>query len=266
MTTTAAATGSAEKWGPLWGARAADWEQVELRQAPVYEEALRRLDVSAGERVLDIGCGAGVYLRLAADRGAHVTGIDASEALVARARAHVPEGDIRVGDMQALPFGDDVFDAVGGLTSFFFAADMVAALREAGRVARPGAPVLIGVWGAPERNDIERMKVVAREFMPPPPPGSAPPHALAVPGALEAMAAEAGLTPEQAFDVSWPFHYPDGETMARELMSPAGLSLLVGPERDPEVRTRIVEALAPCRRDDGSYRLEAEMRMLIARA
>jgi hypothetical protein len=45
-----------------------------------------------------------------------------------------------------------------GFNSFFFAADMVAALREARRVAKPGAPVVIQVWGWPERCDIEAMK------------------------------------------------------------------------------------------------------------
>ena len=49
----------------------------------------------------------------------------------------MPEADLRLGDLQTLPFADDAFDLVTGFTSFFFAEDMVAALREAGRVARP---------------------------------------------------------------------------------------------------------------------------------
>ncbi len=44
---------------------------------------------------------------------------------------------------------------------------MVAALREAGRVAKPGAPVVIQVWGAHERCDLEAMKQIARPFFPP---------------------------------------------------------------------------------------------------
>jgi len=50
--------------------------------------------------------------------------------------------------MEDLPWEDDTFDLVTGFNSFFFATDMIAALREAGRVARPGAPVVIQVWGA----------------------------------------------------------------------------------------------------------------------
>ena len=126
--------------------------------------------------MLDVCCGSGVFLRLAADRGAKPYGIDASEALVAVARSRVPEADARVGELERLPYADDTFDLVTGFTSFF-AADMVAALREAGRVARPGAPVVIQVWGRPENCALEAMTRVVRRFMPKPPPDApAPPE------------------------------------------------------------------------------------------
>ena len=147
-------TASAERWGALWGARADDWAPTEEQQIPGYEEAIMRVGLDAGQRVLDIGCGTGVFLRLATERGALPFGIDASEALLELARNRVPDAELRLGDMQFLPYGDDSFDLVTGFTSFFFAADLVAALREAGRVAKPGAPVVIQVWGPPERCDL----------------------------------------------------------------------------------------------------------------
>jgi len=159
-------SGSAHRWGPVWGARAHDWAASEGRQVPTYEEAIRRVGIGAGQRVLELGCGSGVFLRLAADRGAEVFGLDASEALIELARSRVPEADLRVGDMQFLPFADDVFDVVAGFNAFFFAADMVAALREAGRVAIPGAPVVIQVWGRPEHCEMEAMKAVVRPSCP----------------------------------------------------------------------------------------------------
>src|SRR5919198_264659 len=100
-------TGSAERWGPLWGARAEDWAANEEQQVPTYEEALRRVDLGPGQRVLDIGCGAGTFLRLVADRGAKPCGLDASQALIELARRRVPEADLRVGGMGGLPFDDD---------------------------------------------------------------------------------------------------------------------------------------------------------------
>ena len=129
---------SARHWGALWGDRPRAWARNEEQQTPVYEQALRDVGLEPGDAVLDAGCGTGVFLRLCADRGAHVTGIDASEGLLEIARERVPEADLRLGDLQTLPYADDAFDLVTGFTSFFFAEDMVAALREAGRVARPG--------------------------------------------------------------------------------------------------------------------------------
>jgi hypothetical protein len=56
---------------------------------------------------------------------------------------------------------------------FFFANDMVAALREAGRVAKPAAPVVIQVWGPYERRDLEAMMKIAHPYLPPRPPDAA---------------------------------------------------------------------------------------------
>ena len=125
--------------------------------------------------MLDVGCGVGAFLRLVADRGGEPFGLDASEALIdVRAHGDSPDADLRVGEMEALPYDDDTFDLVTGFNSFFFANDMVAALREAGRVAKPGAPVVIQVWGAHERCDLEAMKQIARPFLPPRPPDAPP--------------------------------------------------------------------------------------------
>jgi SAM-dependent methyltransferase len=265
MTSTTRRAGSAERWGRLWGARPRDWAASEDQQVATYEEALGRVPIEPGQRVLDIGCGAGAFLRLAADRGATVFGLDASEALVELARARVPDADLRVGDMQSLPYDDDAFDLVTGFNSFFFADDMTAALREARRVARPGAPVVIQVWGDPERCQLEAMKVVVRPFMPAPPPDAPPPPQLWRPGVLEAIAAAAGLTPRLAFDTTWAFEYPDRDALGSAMMAPAGIAELAGP-REREVRDQVVAALASCRLPDGRYRLRNEFHFLVAAA
>src|SRR5215211_7301852 len=243
-------SGSAAHNGELWGARAHDWAVVEQQQLPTYEEAIRRVDVRPGDRVLDVGCGSGVFLRAAADRGAQVFGLDASEPLLEIAREVAPEADLRLGDMQALPYDDDSFDVVAGFNTFFFADDMVAALREAGRVAKPGGPVVIQVWGRPERCDLTPMKDAIRSFLPS--PSDAPPMpALYEPGALEVLAADAGLRPDESFDVSWAYEFEDDESTGRAMGSacmPVDAARAAGEE---PVHRAIVESLAPHRRGDG---------------
>jgi SAM-dependent methyltransferase len=266
MTATESGTyiGSAERWGPLWGARPADWALSEDQQTPTYEAALERIGLEPGQSVLDIGCGVGAFLRLVGDRGGRPFGLDASRALIELARDRVPAADLRVGEMEALPYHEDSFDLVTGFNSFFFANDVVAAVREAGRVAKPGTPVVIQVWGPHANNDLEAMKEIARPFFPPRPADAPPEPDYSAPGVLEEIATQAGLTPEQAFDASWAFEFPDEETMTRALTAPAGLAVLVG-EREPEFKQALVDGLARYRTTDGGYQLSNTYHYLIAR-
>ena len=266
MVPSTAVTGSAERWGPLWGARPADWALSEDQQVPTYEDALARVGLEPGQLVLDIGCGAGAFLQLVAERGARAFGLDASEALLDLARSRALDADLRVGDMEALPYDDDTFDLVTGFNAFFFANDIVAALREAGRVAKPGAAVVIQVWGPHEHNDLEAMKDIVRPFFPPRPADAPPEPDYSKPGVLEDLATRAGLDAETTFDSTWPTVYRDAEIVGRALIAPAGIAVLIGPDREQEVKDAIVRGLARFRGPDGSYRLQNTYRSLIARA
>jgi SAM-dependent methyltransferase len=261
-----AVTGSAERWGPLWGARPTDWALSEDQQVPTYVEALSRVGLEPGQLVLDIGCGVGAFLRLVTDRDARAFGLDASEALLEVARRRLPDADLRVGEMEALPYDDATFDLVTGFNSFFFANDIVAALREAGRVAKPGAPVVIQVWGPHERNDLEEVKAIIRPYFPPRPADAPAEPDYSKPGVLEDIATTAGLDPESTFDTTWTYEFPDEETVRRALTAPAGIAVLVGPDRENEVQDAIVNGLANHRDPDGTYRLQNTFHSLIARA
>jgi SAM-dependent methyltransferase len=263
--TTITSSGSAERWGRLWGSRPQEWAETEEQQIPTYEEAIRRVALSAWQSVLDVGCGSGVFLRLAADRGATVSGLDASAELIAVARARVPEADLRVGDMQFLPFESDRFELVTGFNSFFFAADMIAALREAKRVAKPDAQVLVQVCGAPERCDLDAMKRAVAPFLPLP-SGDRPPRDLWQPGVLEEMALAAGLTPQTRFTTSWAYAYPDERSLVRGMLAAGGIAAAAEAAGEDDVRTAILESLAPYRTPSGVYRLENEFHYLVARA
>jgi SAM-dependent methyltransferase len=203
---------------------------------------------------------------MAADVGAEVFGIDASEALIGLARECLPGADLRIGDMESLPFEDDFFDLVTGFNSFFFAADMVAALREAERVARPGAPVLLQVWGQPDHCELGvALKKALDSVLPPSQPAASGPK-LWEEGVLEAISSQAGLLPQSRFVTRWAFEFPNSETMQEDLLAPALVVDAVSQVGETAVRAAILEALAPYRTRDGRYRLENEWCYLLTRA
>jgi ubiquinone/menaquinone biosynthesis C-methylase UbiE len=108
-----------------------------------------RLELSPGDRVLEIGFGPGVDLARVAARVPHgsVAGVDRSATMVAQARARLSSAraDLREGDACALPFDDAVFDVVFASNSVQFWDDRTAAFREIARVLRPAGRVVVAI-------------------------------------------------------------------------------------------------------------------------
>src|SRR6202451_1778802 len=133
----------------LWGTDPQAWaELAESHNRPLFEAVLDAARVGPGTSVLDVGCGSGLTLVLAGERGALVSGLDVSPGLLGVARERLPEGDLRDSDMESLPFPDAAFDAVVGVNAFQFAGDPRLALREAARVTRPGGRVVASLFAA----------------------------------------------------------------------------------------------------------------------
>src|SRR5205807_3993174 len=63
-----------------------------------------------------------------------------------RARAAAPEAEVLVGDASVLPFEDESFDLVLSAFVVFFMPDPTAALREWGRVLKPGGRLVMATW------------------------------------------------------------------------------------------------------------------------
>jgi SAM-dependent methyltransferase len=252
--------------GRLWGARARDWAELQEPQfRPLYEAVFGRTGVKAGTRVLDVGCGAGLAAQMAAALGAKVSAIDAADGLLAIARERLAGGDIHQGDIEELPFPDNAFDLVTGFNSFQYAGNPAVALREGGRVARPDGKVVIVTWGAPEGMEAVAVITSLKALMPPPPPGAPGPFALSDEKALRKFATDAGLTPLEMFDVDNPFNFPD-ETMALRAWSSSGVAVRTAEIAGKDaVRAAHAAAIAPFRRTDGSYRIGAAFRCLVAK-
>ena len=266
--------GSASSQSTLWNERARDWADVMEGWSgwgiPVYRHVLEHVTVDRGTSLLDVGCGAGRFSRIAADRGATVSGLDATASFVEIARERVPDGDFRVGEMEELPWADDSFDVVTGFNSFFIAADMVNALREARRVARPGASVAMTVFGRPERCQSTAVFSTLGQFMPGT-AGSAAGEEAEAPGlheegTLEARATDAGLSPTQAGYLHYAEEYPNLETMLRGYLAAPPFVRAARAAGDDAVREALVEAFRPLQTSAGRYRLEDEVRYLIATA
>jgi SAM-dependent methyltransferase len=252
--------GSGTVQGQLWGARAQDWgmytEQVSL---PLFGAVLDSARVSPGTRLLDAGCGAGLLTLLASLRGARVTALDASAALLAIARRRVPTAEAREGDLEALPFDDRTFDAVAAVNSIFYAASMDTAMRELARVARPGGRVVITAWGPPQRCEfLSAVMPGLRALLPPPPAGVPPPHpgALSEPGAMAAVLERAGLRFVAEGEVDCPFVFPSTEASWRANSSAGVNQAAIAHSGEAAVRAVYADADRAHTRPDGSVRYE----------
>ncbi|HKX16661.1 MAG TPA: class I SAM-dependent methyltransferase [bacterium] len=259
--------GSASIQGPLWGARARDWAEVqEAICRPLYDAILSQTGIAPNTRILDVGCGAGLFCSLAAGRGANVSGLDAAPALLEIAKERVPSGAFREGEMETLPYPDRTFDLVTGFNSFQFATRPPAALAEARRVARPGASVAIATWGKPEDCEAAHFLAALRPLLPPAPSGAPGPFALSADGALEGFARDAGLTPRRVDEVDCPFEYPDLETALRGLLAGGPVVRALQTSGEERVREAVVQAITPFRLSSGGYRLENSFLLVTATA
>lgn len=265
MQTTQATQGSAPIQSELWGARARDYADFQEPQlGPLYDHAIRHTHIGQDSAVLDVGCGPGGFCNLAAETGATVIGIDASQAHIDIARDRVPDGRFDVGDMQFLPYGDGSFDVVTGINSFQYAADTVAALSEARRVTRPSGTVHVVVWGREERTELVAALRALRPLLPPAAPGAPGPFALSYPGALEALVERAGLMPVDDGYIEVTLDYPNEAALLKGNGSNGPVVLAERTSGEAAVVDAVRGSLAPFRTASGAYRIETEWRYVTA--
>lgn len=110
----------------------------------------------AGQRILDAGCGMGRYLRVAAEAGGCVVGIDLSDAVIAAAETvgAFPQSSVVKGDLLRPPFAPASFDMVYSIGVLDHTPDPRLAFLEIARLVKPGGRIAVWVYRK-ERRALE---------------------------------------------------------------------------------------------------------------
>lgn len=234
--------GSANIQGPLWGAAAQDWTTYqESAFLPLWEDALRAVNARKGMKILDAGCGAGGACVEADKLGCEVTGIDASAALLEVARRRLPSASFQEADLESLPFSDSEFDATIAVNSVLYADDVARAMRELARVTRSGGRLVITNWGKPEDCDVSDVLDAIMGLLPFKPPRG--PFWLSVPGKIESLLADAGLSVVGRGETRCDFTYPGLEICWRAQASAGPLQAAMRVLGEARVRAAVEKAV-----------------------
>jgi arsenite methyltransferase len=135
-----------------WAAEG-EGEKMERHHLDITEKTIRLMDLHPGERVLDLGCGAGwatrLLARLVADGpngSGQVIGVDVSDEMIRHARTASKDFDNVLyvwGSAQQIPWEENFFDKVLSVESFYYYADQERALAELFRVMAPRGRMFI---------------------------------------------------------------------------------------------------------------------------
>ncbi|HEY1516426.1 MAG TPA: class I SAM-dependent methyltransferase [Solirubrobacteraceae bacterium] len=248
----------------LWSSNPRDWAAIaEPQNRKLFDELLDLTEVAAGTRLLDIACGSGYAAALAAARGADVTGIDLTPALLEIARERTPDGSFLEGEMDALPLPDAQFDVDIAINGFQFALDPGRAFAEAARVLVPGGRLGAATFAEPERNEGTALHLAMKALVDEPADDGYAPYALSSPGGLERMLEPAGLRLVDSGEVALAWTYPDTETTVRALLASAGGARASRVAGEPRVREALVDAIEPFQDGDGTVSIHNVFRYVV---
>ncbi|MFJ3856445.1 class I SAM-dependent methyltransferase [Streptomyces sp. NPDC090085] len=259
----------------------ADTRQADHRGADLWEEhaalyvrtlgaacagtvvpLLDAAQVGPGTRLLDVGTGPGTVAAVAVARGAAVTAVDPSPAMLRLAREAAPRARTLAAALPRLPFPDATFDAAVGNFVLGHAGPPQGVVAELRRVVRPGGRVVLTGWtDAPGAGQTLLGRALHAAGAPRVPPDRLRPPRSGHPGDPEGMArllGSAGLRRAGCRVVSWD-HRVGTAAWEEGIVRLLGTGLLTSAAPDPVTVGRIVRHAAalstPFRSPDGELRL-----------
>ncbi len=247
-----------------WGRKAVDFATLsEPSNCREYVTMHHRLGVNTGDRLLDMACGSGLALELARLRGASCSGIDASPRLVAVARDRNPESDIRVGDINALPWDSASFGVVTSFRGIW--GTTPGAVAEMHRVLCPGGRAGITVWGhlkvSPGAWALAPFRLAAAEKV----DNQAMMVSLGRPGAGEQVLESHGFAEVERLDVPFAMEFADPEVYARALSATGPAYEAIQNVGEDEFKRAAVELAQAQLRDGLPLRAEIKVVGYLAR-
>jgi SAM-dependent methyltransferase len=192
-------------WNGPGGQRWADRQQTQdIVLAPVADALFDRAKVKTGERIIDVGCGAGATtIALAEKVGAsgHVLGIDISAPMLARAKQIAPKGlpvEFMLADATVYKFEPTSFDLLASRFGVMFFAEPALSFVNMRRALKPSGRLAFACWREPRDNPffMAPLQAVYKHVpkLPPPGPEDPGPFAFASEARVQRILSEAGFT------------------------------------------------------------------------
>jgi len=257
--------GSRAIQGALWGKMPDDWTSIQEKTCNTgYEYVINYLNLNSISNLLDIGCGSGLFCSMISKNGLQITGLDASEQLIEKAKLRAPEITFLTGEMEELPFSDNLFDVVSGFNSFQYAADIGVVLQESKRVLKNKGKLVIMIWGNKEDCEAASYLMAVNSLLPALPPGTPGPFALSENKLLESKVENAGFRIVHLIDIEIEWNYPDKTTAVKGISSAGPISRAIeycGPEK---VQETIELAVRPYIQTSGRVIFKNKFRIVIS--
>jgi SAM-dependent methyltransferase len=239
-----------------------DWPLLPERELrPLHRAVLAALGPLDGQRLLDVGCGVGLFLCAAEQRGALVAGTDTAVERLEIARWALPDADLRVGGLvepgEALPFDNGTFDVVTTGASAHNRTDRAAVLTELVRVVRPGGRVAVGGWVRPSGSWAETFAGHLRrlDLLPP---------AAGTDDGLDGAMLAAGLTVLRGGEVGCRATYPSVGAAWTAMLGSEPILRAIRLAGETPVRAAFTESVAAAVSPDGVVRVPKSFRYVVA--